>query len=95
MLLICQTCGHCRGHAKRLMLIVYDGTVTPPLVDNSDKEANATINMEHATFIAQSEGKTTGPAAMMMGKLKIASNMPAALAFQSITDQVQKTHRKS
>ncbi len=75
--------------------IVYDGTVTPPVVDNSDKEANATISMEHATFIALAEGKTTGPAAMMMGKLKIAGDMPAALSFQAIMDRVQKTYRNS
>jgi putative sterol carrier protein len=73
--------------------IVYDGTVTPPTVDNVDRETNATISMDHDTFLALSEGKTTGPAAMMGGKLKIKGEMMAAMGFQGIMDAVQKASR--
>ena len=73
--------------------IVYDGTVTPPTVDNIDRETNATITMDHETFLALSDGKTTGPAAMMTGKLKIKGEVMAAMGFQGIMDAVQKANR--
>lgn len=73
--------------------IIYDGTVTPARVDNIDRETNATIKMDNATFFELSEAKTTAPAAMMRGKLKIIGDMGAALSFQGIMDKVQKSYR--
>jgi putative sterol carrier protein len=70
--------------------IVYDGTVNPPTVDNIDRDTQATISMDNATFLELSEGKTTGPSAMMRGKLKIKGDMGAALGFQGIMDAVRK-----
>ncbi|MFN5083829.1 MAG: SCP2 sterol-binding domain-containing protein, partial [Brevundimonas sp.] len=71
----------------------YDGTVTPAKVDNVDRETDTTIRMDHATFLALSQGQTTGPAAMMAGKLKITGDMGAAMAFQGIMDRVQKAYK--
>jgi putative sterol carrier protein len=48
--------------------------------------------MDNATFFELSEGKTTAPAAMMRGKLKIIGNMAAAMSFQGIMDKVQKSY---
>jgi putative sterol carrier protein len=73
--------------------IVYDGSVTPATVDNVDRDAAATIRMDYATFIALSEGKTSGPTAMMTGKLKVIGDMGAALGFQGIMDKVQQSLR--
>lgn len=73
--------------------IIYDGTVTPAKVDNVDRETDTTIRMDHATFLALSQGQTTGPAAMMAGKLKITGDMGAAMAFQGIMDRVQKAYK--
>jgi putative sterol carrier protein len=75
--------------------IVYDGTVTPPTVDNTDRAGQATISMDYATFIALSEGKTSGPAAMMMGKLKIKGDISAAMSFQQIMNKVQQFYRST
>lgn len=72
--------------------IIYDGTVTPASVDNADRDTDATIKMDNATFFELSEGKTTAPAAMMRGKLKIIGNMAAAMSFQGIMDKVQKSY---
>jgi len=73
--------------------IIYDGTKTPAQVDNIDRETDATIKMDNATFLELSEAKTTAPAAMMRGKLKIIGDMGAALAFQGIMDKVRKSYR--
>jgi putative sterol carrier protein len=73
--------------------IVYDGTVTPAVVTNEDRETDAVISMDNETFIELSEGRTTGPSAMMRGKLKIKGNMGAAMSFQPIMDAVQKAWR--
>lgn len=74
--------------------IIYDGTVTPPTVDNVDRDTHATISMDNITFIELSEGKTTGPSAMMRGKLKVEGDMSAAMSFQAIMDAVQKASRE-
>lgn len=75
--------------------VVYNGQTSPASVDNVDREPSATISMDFPTFVALSEGKTTGPAALMAGKLKITGDMAAALAFQSVMDRVQKEWRGS
>lgn len=73
--------------------VIYDGRVSPAQVDNQDRDVDATIAMDFDTFVRLSEGKTSGPAAMMTGKLKIKGDMSAAMGFQPLMAKVQQEYR--
>ncbi|MEL6687964.1 MAG: SCP2 sterol-binding domain-containing protein [Pseudomonadota bacterium] len=50
----------------------------------SDKEADCTISVDKADFIALAEGNLDPMMAFMSGKLKVAGDMSVAMGLQSI-----------
>jgi len=53
-------------------------------VSNEDKEADCTITISMANFVALSSGDLDPTTAFMMGKLKVKGNMGIAMKLQSI-----------
>jgi putative sterol carrier protein len=65
--------------------VVYiDGTSTPPVVSNDDKEADCTLKMDFSDLSDLIERKLDGMTAFMTGKLKIEGDMGVAMKLQSI-----------
>ena len=51
---------------------------------NSEKEADCTISVDKADFIALAEGNLDPMMAFMSGKLKVAGDMSVAMGLQNI-----------
>ncbi len=65
--------------------VVYvDGTATPNVVSNENKDADCTISMALEDFQSMAKGELDGTTAFMMGKLKVAGNMGIAMKLSSL-----------
>ncbi len=60
-------------------VIRIDGTQSPPVVDNSDGDADCTIKVSEEDFRDIMEGRQNAQMAFMMGKLKVEGNMGLAM----------------
>ena len=68
-------------------LVVDDQTVfvTPEGdVSSSDEDADCTMTIDSETMLSIMNGETSGQAAFMTGKLKVAGDMSIALKVQSV-----------
>lgn len=67
--------------------IMLDGI--EQVVNNEEREADATIKVALADFVAMSQGKLSGALAFMQGKLKVQGDMGVAMQFQSVTAKMR------
>lgn len=65
-------------------IILLDATQVPNVVSNEDGEADCTLKISMADFIAMTQGELDGTTAFMMGKLKIEGDMSIAMKLQSV-----------
>jgi putative sterol carrier protein len=65
-------------------VIYVDGESAPNSVSNEDKEAQCTISISFADFIAMGKGELDAMTAFMMGKLKVAGDMGVAMKLQKV-----------
>lgn len=67
--------------------IMLDGITQT--INNEEGEADATIKVALADFVAMSQGKLNGALAFMQGKLKVHGDMSVAMQFQSVTAKLR------
>jgi putative sterol carrier protein len=65
-------------------VLYLDGESTPNSVSNEDKEAQCTIKVSLADFIAMGKGELDAMTAFMMGKLKVSGDMGVAMKLQKV-----------
>lgn len=65
-------------------VVFLDGAASPNVVSNEDKDADCTITMSMADFIAMTQGDLDPTTAFMMGKLRVAGNMGIAMKLSSV-----------
>ena len=65
-------------------VITIDGTASPTVVDNTDKDADCTVNVSMADFEAMLGGSLNPQMAFMTGKLRIEGDMSIAMQLGSI-----------
>lgn len=61
-----------------------DGKVSPTVVDNEDSDADCTVKVSMANFVAIAKGEQNPQMAFMMGKLKVEGDMSLAMQLGSI-----------
>lgn len=65
-------------------IVCIDGTATPPVVDNTDRDADCTIVVDTATFQEIVDGAASAQMAFMSGKLRIEGDMGIAMQVASL-----------
>ena len=65
-------------------LVVVDAARTPPVVSNTDAEADTTLRMSLADFTRLARGELDPARALFTRKLKIAGDMGAALKLAQL-----------
>lgn len=65
-------------------IVLLDATQVPNVVSNEDSDADCTLKISMADFIAMTQGELDGTTAFMMGKLKIEGDMSIAMKLQSV-----------
>jgi len=65
-------------------IVHLDASNVPNVVSNDDKDADCTITMSMADFIAMTQGDLDATTAFMMGKLRISGNMGIAMKLSSV-----------
>jgi len=65
-------------------VLYVDGESSPNTVSNEDKEAQCTIKVSLADFIAMGKGDLDAMTAFMMGKLKVSGDMGVAMKLQKV-----------
>ena len=67
-------------------VIFWDGTVSPPIVDNEAREAETTIGISLADLDSLVAGNLNPTMAYMTGKLKIDGSMGIALKLSQLLE---------
>lgn len=67
--------------------ILLDGITNT--VSNDDGDADTTVKVSFANFLAMADGTLNGTMAVMTGKLKIEGDMAAAMQLQSVTSKIR------
>ena len=65
-------------------IVLLDATQVPNVVSNDDGDADCTLKISMADFMAMTQGELDGTTAFMMGKLKIDGDMSIAMKLQSV-----------
>lgn len=65
-------------------IVLLDAAQVPNVVSNEDGDADCTLKISMADFIAMTQGELDGTTAFMMGKLKIDGDMSIAMKLQSV-----------
>jgi len=65
-------------------VLYVDGESAPNAVTNEDKDAQCTIKIALADFIAMGKGELDPMTAFMMGKLKVSGDMGVAMKLQKV-----------
>ncbi len=68
-------------------MIFWDGTQTPPLIDNSAREAETTIGISLENLDNLIAGQLNPTMAYMTGKLKIQGSMGVALKMGQLLEE--------
>jgi putative sterol carrier protein len=65
-------------------VIFWDGTQTPPVVDNESRDAEMTMKLSAELFEKMMDGGVNATVAYMTGKLKITGSMGVAMKINSL-----------
>ena len=68
-------------------VIFWDGTQTPPLIDNTARDAETTITISLDNLDSLIAGQLNPTMAYMTGKLKIQGSMGVALKMSSLLEE--------
>jgi len=65
-------------------VVMLDASQVPNVVSNDDSDADCTLKISMADFIAMTQGELDGTTAFMMGKLKVEGDMGLAMKLQGV-----------
>ncbi len=65
-------------------VVLLDASQVPNVVSNDDADADCTLKISMADFIAMTQGELDGTTAFMMGKLKVEGDMGIAMKLQGV-----------
>jgi len=65
-------------------VVMLDASQVPNVVSNDDGDADCTLKISMADFIAMTQGELDGTTAFMMGKLKVEGDMGLAMKLQGV-----------
>jgi len=65
-------------------VVMLDASQVPNVVSNDDADADCTLKISMADFIAMTQGELDGTTAFMMGKLKVEGDMGIAMKLQGV-----------
>jgi len=68
-------------------VIFWDGTQTPPVVDNERRDAEMTMKLSSDLMVKMMDGGVNATVAYMTGKLKITGSMGIALKINSLLEE--------